>query len=98
MRPFPNFVHFVQLRSDNALIRVSFSPWREGKVNNMRGGNTGMAERRPKRGGSRPARLWVVPPGLMTYDEPFEGYRVLDEMRSGAGVTLWEFLRDADLW
>ncbi|MFL5541578.1 MAG: tetratricopeptide repeat protein [Longimicrobiaceae bacterium] len=57
-----------------------------------------MAERRPKRGGSRPARLWVVPPGLMTYDEPFEGYRVLDEMRSGAGVTLWEFLRDADLW
>lgn len=56
-----------------------------------------MAERRPQRG-SRPSRLWVVPPGLMTYDEPFEGYRVLDEMRSGAGVTLWEFLRDADLW
>jgi tetratricopeptide (TPR) repeat protein len=57
-----------------------------------------MAERRPQRSSSRPARLWVVPPGLMTYDEPFEGYRVLDEMRSGAGVTLWEFLRDADLW
>ncbi|MFL5384073.1 MAG: tetratricopeptide repeat protein [Longimicrobiaceae bacterium] len=49
-------------------------------------------------GERRPQRLWVVPPGLMTYDEPFEGYRVLDEMRSGAGVTLWEFLRDADLW
>ncbi|HVG44245.1 MAG TPA: tetratricopeptide repeat protein [Longimicrobium sp.] len=57
-----------------------------------------MAERRPQRSSSRPARLWVVPPGLMTYEEPFEGYRVLDEMRSGAGVTLWEFLRDADLW
>ena len=43
-----------------------------------------MAERRPQRSSSRPARLWVVPPGLMTYDEPFEGYRVLDEMRSAA--------------
>jgi len=57
-----------------------------------------MAERRPQRGSSRPARLWVVPPGLMTYEEPFEGYRVLDEVRSGTGVMLWEFLRDADLW
>lgn len=57
-----------------------------------------MAERRPQRGSSRPARLWVVPPGLMTYEEPFEGYRVLDEVRTGTGVTLWEFLRDADLW
>lgn len=57
-----------------------------------------MAERRPQRGSSRPARLWVVPPGLMTYEEPFEGHRVLEEVRSGTGVTLWEFLRDADLW
>jgi len=57
-----------------------------------------MAEQRPQRSSSRPARLWVVPPGLMSYEEPFEGYRVLDEMRSAAGVTLWEFLRDADLW
>jgi tetratricopeptide (TPR) repeat protein len=77
---------------------VCFWPWHAIKVNNMRGEETGMAERRPQRGSSRPARLWVVPPGLMTYDEPFEGYRVLDEMRSAAGVTLWEFLRDADLW
>jgi tetratricopeptide (TPR) repeat protein len=34
----------------------------------------------------------------MTYEEPFEGYRVLDEVRTGTGVALWEFLRDADLW
>jgi tetratricopeptide (TPR) repeat protein len=47
---------------------------------------------------SRPARLWVVPPGLMGGEEPFEGYHVLDEVRGGTGVTLWEFLRDADLW
>lgn len=46
----------------------------------------------------RPSRLWVVPPGLMSHDEPFEGYRVLDEVRSALGVTLWQFLRDTDLW
>jgi tetratricopeptide (TPR) repeat protein len=63
----------------------------------MRRKETGMTEPRPQRS-RRPARLWVVPPGLMTYEEPFEGYRVLDEVRSGVGVTLWEFLRDADLW
>jgi len=57
-----------------------------------------MTEPRPQRSSRRPARLWVVPPGLMTYEEPFEGYRVLDEVRTGTGVTLWEFLRDADLW
>jgi tetratricopeptide (TPR) repeat protein len=57
-----------------------------------------MTEPRPQRSSRRPARLWVVPPGLMTYEEPFEGYRVLDEVRSATGVTLWEFLRDADLW
>jgi tetratricopeptide (TPR) repeat protein len=53
-----------------------------------------MSESR-RRGGTR---LWVVPPGLMTHEEPFEGYRVLDEVRSAAGVTLWEFIRDIDLW
>jgi tetratricopeptide (TPR) repeat protein len=56
-----------------------------------------MSEPRPPRS-RRTARLWVVPPGLMTHEEPFEGYRVLDEVRSGAGVMLWEFLRDIDLW
>jgi tetratricopeptide (TPR) repeat protein len=56
-----------------------------------------MTEPRPERS-LRASRLWVVPPGLMTHEEPFEGYRVLDEVRTGAGVTLWEFLRDIDLW
>ena len=56
-----------------------------------------MPEPRPQRS-RRTSRLWVVPPGLMTHEEPFEGYRVLDEVRTGAGVTLWEFLRDIDLW
>ena len=46
----------------------------------------------------RPARLWVIPPGLMTHEEPFEGHRVLDEVRTPLGVTLWEFIRDVDLW
>jgi len=40
----------------------------------------------------------VVPPGLTASDEPFEGFRVLEEAGAGAGVTLWQFLRDVDLW
>jgi len=46
----------------------------------------------------RNLRRWAVPPGLLSSDEPFPGYRVLDELRSGMGVALWQFLRDADLW
>jgi tetratricopeptide (TPR) repeat protein len=46
----------------------------------------------------RTSRRWVVPPGLLSNDEPFPGFRVLDELRSGVGVALWQFLRDADLW
>lgn len=57
-----------------------------------------MTDPRPSRGRRRASRLWVVPPGLMSHEEPFEGYRVLDEVRTGAGVMLWEFLRDVDLW
>jgi tetratricopeptide (TPR) repeat protein len=56
-----------------------------------------MSEPRPPRT-RRTSRRWVVPPGLMAHEEPFDGYRVLDEVRSGAGVMLWEFLRDIDLW
>ena len=56
-----------------------------------------MTDSRPQRT-RRATRLWVVPPGLMTHEEPFEGYRVLDEVRTAEGVTLWEFLRDVDLW
>ncbi|HET7231216.1 MAG TPA: tetratricopeptide repeat protein [Longimicrobium sp.] len=43
-------------------------------------------------------RRWIVPPGLLSNDEPFPGFRVLDEVRSGLGVTLWQFLRDTELW
>ncbi|MBW3572045.1 MAG: hypothetical protein KY467_13155 [Gemmatimonadetes bacterium] len=49
----------------------------------------------PKRRVSRP---WVVPPGLLLLNEPFEGFNVLDETRSELGVLLWQSLRDVDLW
>lgn len=57
-----------------------------------------MDESPPERRPRRPTRQWVVPPGLQPTDEPFPGYRVLDEVRTGLGVALWQFLRDADLW
>lgn len=57
-----------------------------------------MSESPPEKRSRRPSRRWVVPPGLLSNDEPFPGYRVLDELRTGLGVTLWQFLRDADLW
>ncbi|HEX9937574.1 MAG TPA: hypothetical protein VGB15_10640 [Longimicrobium sp.] len=57
-----------------------------------------MSESPPEKRSRRPSRRWVVPPGLLSSDEPFPGYRVLDELRTGLGVTLWQFLRDADLW
>jgi hypothetical protein len=43
-------------------------------------------------------RPWVVPPGLLLLNEPFEGFNVLDETRSELGVLLWQSLRDVDLW
>ena len=46
----------------------------------------------------RSPRPWVVPPGLLLQDEPFEGYHVLDETRSELGLLLWQSLRDVDLW
>lgn len=49
----------------------------------------------PRRRISRP---WVVPPGLLLLNEPFEGFNVLDETRSELGVLLWQSLRDVDLW
>lgn len=57
-----------------------------------------MDESPPERQPRRPLRQWIVPPGLQPADEPFPGYRVLDEVRTGLGVALWQFLRDADLW
>lgn len=49
----------------------------------------------PRRRISRP---WVVPPGLLLLNEPFEGFNVLDETRNELGVLLWQSLRDVDLW
>jgi tetratricopeptide (TPR) repeat protein len=46
----------------------------------------------------RISRPWVVPPGLLLLNEPFEGFNVLDECRSELGVLLWQSLRDVDLW
>ncbi|HEX6373657.1 MAG TPA: hypothetical protein VF006_32320 [Longimicrobium sp.] len=46
----------------------------------------------------RISRPWVVPPGLLLLNEPFEGFNVLDEIRSELGVLLWQSLRDVDLW
>jgi tetratricopeptide (TPR) repeat protein len=43
-------------------------------------------------------RRWVVPPALLAWDEPYEGYDVLDEVRSGLGLLLWQTARDAALW
>jgi tetratricopeptide (TPR) repeat protein len=56
-----------------------------------------MSKSRPKRN-RRSSRPWVVPPGLLSHDEPFEGFNVLDEMRSELGVILWQALRDVELW
>ena len=46
----------------------------------------------------RSPRPWVVPPGLLLQDEPYEGFYVLEETRSELGVLLWQSLRDVDLW
>ncbi len=46
----------------------------------------------------RPPRRWVVPPGLRYMDEPYDGFAVIDELRNGLGLLLWQSLRDADLW
>lgn len=46
----------------------------------------------------RPGRPYVVPPALLRSAEPFDGFHVLDEVRSEAGVLLWEGVRDVVLW
>jgi tetratricopeptide (TPR) repeat protein len=43
-------------------------------------------------------RPWIIPPGLLMLNEPYEGFNVLDETRSELGVLLWQSLRDVDLW
>jgi tetratricopeptide (TPR) repeat protein len=39
-----------------------------------------------------------VPPGLRHTDEAFDGSAVLEELRSGLGLLLWQSLRDVHLW
>lgn len=56
-----------------------------------------MSRRQPEKSRRSPRR-WIVPPGLQIGDEPFDGYRVLDEVRDGLGLLLWQSLRDAELW
>ncbi|HEU0051897.1 MAG TPA: tetratricopeptide repeat protein, partial [Longimicrobium sp.] len=46
----------------------------------------------------RSPRRWVVPPGLLAVDEPYEGHTVVEEVQNQLGVLLWQSLRDADLW
>jgi tetratricopeptide (TPR) repeat protein len=46
----------------------------------------------------RTARQWIIPPGLTATDEPFEGFRVLEEVPGQLGVTLWQYARDVELW
>lgn len=57
-----------------------------------------MDESPPEKRPRRTSRRWVVPPALLSSDEPFPGFRMLDEIRTGLGVTLWQFMRDVDLW
>lgn len=56
-----------------------------------------MSQRHPEKTRRSPRR-WIVPPGLAIGDEPFDGYRVLEEVRNGLGLLLWQTLRDAELW
>jgi tetratricopeptide (TPR) repeat protein len=56
-----------------------------------------MKQRKPKRIHRSP-RPWVVPPGLLVSDEPFEGFHILDELRDELGVLLWQSARDVELW
>ena len=34
----------------------------------------------------------------MSREEPFDGFEVLDELRTPLGLLLWQCLRDAALW
>jgi tetratricopeptide (TPR) repeat protein len=34
----------------------------------------------------------------MQHDEPFDGWHVVDELRTGLGVVLWQTLRDVEMW
>jgi tetratricopeptide (TPR) repeat protein len=51
-----------------------------------------------RRRNRRSGRPWIIPPGLLSQNEPFEGYAVLDELRNELGVILWQALRDVELW
>ncbi len=48
--------------------------------------------------GSQSHRRWRVPPALLHGSEALEGGDVLQEIHGGAGLLLWQALRDVFLW
>ncbi|HEU4454578.1 MAG TPA: tetratricopeptide repeat protein [Longimicrobium sp.] len=52
----------------------------------------------PSENSRRFPRRWVVPPGLPSADEPFEGWYLLDEQRTPLGLLFWQTLRDVEMW
>lgn len=57
-----------------------------------------MSEEQTRTAPRRTARQWIIPPGLTATGEPFEGFRVLEEVPGQLGVTLWQYARDVELW
>ena len=56
-----------------------------------------MPEKRSHRRGPYPT-LRAVPPALRSGGEPFEGFNLLVDHPSEAGVVLWQIVRDVSLW
>ncbi len=54
--------------------------------------------RRPPPRDRRPGRPESAPPTLLGSAEPYEGFALVDEVRSRTGVVLWITLRDLMLW
>jgi len=52
----------------------------------------------PNENSPRFPRRWVVPPGLPSAEEPFEGWYVIDELRTPLGLLFWQTLRDVEMW
>jgi tetratricopeptide (TPR) repeat protein len=47
----------------------------------------------------RPPRRWRIPPAVLRdYSEPFDGWRIFQEVRNDVGVALWHMVRDVELW
>lgn len=55
----------------------------------------------PENGSQKPRREGrpiPIPPALFSAAEPFDGFDILDEVRSPAGALLWHAVRDVVLW